>query len=302
MMPAPSAETVWRRCAAQDGTEIAWRADGPAAAAALPVVLCNGIACDDGYWSDLVPLLAGERRTVRWCYRGHGASGSPADPAAVDVGTVVDDLAAVLDAARLPAAVLVGHSYGVQVVLEAARRLPGRVLGVVAVAGSAGHPLPASIAALTLPLIGGLVARSPELTRSLWHGVWGGDRAYWMVRAVGGTSRSAPREVLRDYCRHVDGLDLPAFAQMIAAMQAHDASDVLDVLDVPLLAVAGDADGVTPLATMRALALRAADGELVVLPGASHTLPAEQPERLAAELLAFLERLDTAAAATPLRA
>lgn len=81
----------WQRAVSFDGTGLAWRSDGPDTGGAT-VVLCNGIACSDAYWQALVPLLADDRRVVRWDYRGHGRSESPADPRQAGIDAVVRDL------------------------------------------------------------------------------------------------------------------------------------------------------------------------------------------------------------------
>jgi pimeloyl-ACP methyl ester carboxylesterase len=62
---------------------------------------------------------------------GHGSSG--AGRAAWSIEALAEDVATVVEALRLPRVVLVGHSMGGPVALAAARRLPGRVAGVVGV-------------------------------------------------------------------------------------------------------------------------------------------------------------------------
>lgn len=292
-----AAPTGWQTTAAADGTRLAWRVDGPASGLdrGPAVVCCNGIACSDHYWTEVVPSLAAVRPVVRWDYRGHGRSGAPADRDLVGVDAVVDDLVAVLDAAEVDQAVLVGHSYGVQIALEGFRRLGrDRVAGLVAVAGTPGAPLQRfgmEPGALLFPVAAAVATTAPVTTARLWRRLWGSPAMPWIARAVRGTTAAAPRPVLNDYFTHVGGLDLDLMVRMFASMEAHSAVDVLDDLPVPLLAVAGDADGLTPVSVMRDLALAAPDGELVVVHGASHTLPAEHPRRLAAEIDAFVDRL-----------
>ena len=297
----------WSKVDSFDGTGIAWRMDAPAVSAAAPVgtspspeplavVLCNGIGCSDVHWSRLQPRLAAARAVIRWDYRGHGRSEAPADPAQVHVSSVVNDLRAVLDAAGIARAVLVGHSFGVQVVLEAMRVEQARVAGVVAVAGSAGHPLRRVPGmgddAHVLSLLVAINAAAPALSGRLWRGLWRSPLVYLAARGLRGTTVDAPRELMAAYFRHVGALDVEVLLGMVRSMQRHSAADVLDGLPVPLLCVAGGADGMTPLSVMARMARRAPDGELVVIPAASHTLPAERPEELLGHLERFLARLE----------
>lgn len=306
----PSVNTItatehgtWSSVRTFDGTPIVWRRDGPGAdgpreteaAEPLTLVLCNGIACSDGYWTRVLPQLTAHHEVVRWDYRGHGRSGSPVDAQALGVDAVVRDLHAVLEAAAVSRGVLVGHSFGVQVALEAVRSDPTRVAGVVAVAGAPGRPLPGMLGlgggALVLSPLAALNAAAPALTRRLWRGAWSSDLAHGVARGLRATTSQAPRRVMADYFGHVAERDLELLVGMLRGMQVHDAAEVVGALPVPLLCVAGSADGFTPMPGMAAMARRAPDGELAVVPAASHTLPAEQPEVLLGLLEGFMERL-----------
>lgn len=289
-------ERGWCHTTSTDGTTIAWRADGPedAGLERTAVVLCNGIACSTGYWRELPARLATDRRVVQWDYRGHGRSGAPAS-GRVDVDQLMDDLAAVLAAGDVSRAVIVGHSFGVQVALEATRRWPDRVAAVVAVAGAAGAPLPANTTRPRvgpIDLLGRLHARTPSRAGRAWRAWWRSPLTDLLARAVGGTSQAVPRPIMRSYYEHVSTRDVGVLLAMVHTMQAHDATDVVPALRVPLVVLAGDADRLTPLPAMAGLALAAPDGELVVCHGATHTLPAEHPQWVADQLQPLLERLD----------
>lgn len=302
-LPTPDATTTapaddgWRWTQGLDGSTIAWRRDGPAnGSTGTPVALCNGIACSTDYWTTIAADLATGRPVLQWDYRGHGRSDVPARPDATTVEDLVGDLVAVLGAAGTDRAVLVGHSFGVQVVLEAARRLPSTaVAAVVAVAGAPGAPLPRGT---TRPVVGPLelIARAhdrrPERAGDVWRAWWRSPVPHMLARAIGGTSAAAPPAVMTSYYEHVSTRDVGVLLAMLRAMQDHDASDVVPQLQVPLLALAGDADRLTPLPVMASLALGAPDGELVVCHGGTHTLPAERPEWVVAQLEPLLERVD----------
>ena len=94
------------------------------------LVLIHGWACHRGFWDRQVALLQ-PATVVTLDLAGHGASS--ADDAARSIAAFGDDVAAVADALALSDVILVGHSMGGPVALEAAVRLAGRcrlVLGV----------------------------------------------------------------------------------------------------------------------------------------------------------------------------
>lgn len=99
-----------------------------------PLVLVHGFGCSRSDWRAVVARLAPRHTTVAVDLPGHGASPPPA--AAPDMESYGAGLAALLDGLALPPAVLIGHSMGCRVVLEAARRVPERTAGVVLIDGS----------------------------------------------------------------------------------------------------------------------------------------------------------------------
>jgi pimeloyl-ACP methyl ester carboxylesterase len=297
--PPEVSRSRWTYVESRDGTAIGWCRNDPPGEdpGRLPVVLCNGIACSVGYWTTLAHRLRRERPVVQWDYRGHGVSGVPAIVDAVTIDDVMADLDAVMRAASAAPAVLVGHSFGVQVALEAARRWPQRVAAIVAIAGSPGAPLPpgATRPYGLLSMVERAFERQPQRADEAWQAWWRSPLMHVAARALGGTSLAAPRQMMLAYYDHVSTRHVPLLLAMMRSMQDHDASDVVPALQVPLLALAGDADRLTPLPVMTRLALDAPHGELAVCHGGTHTLPAEHPWWVLDQIRPLLRRVDTTA-------
>jgi len=113
---------------ADDGLSVAYDVRGQGKTA---IVLVHCWACDRTFWREQVDALARKYRVVTLDLGGHGASG--ADRSAWTVAGLGGDVQAVVLALRLDRVVLVGHSMGGPVALDAARRMPGRVAGIVVV-------------------------------------------------------------------------------------------------------------------------------------------------------------------------
>lgn len=105
-----------------------------AGAGAPPLVFVHGFACTHADWKFQIEALAMSSDVVACDLRGHGAT--PGRPHECTIEHYGGDVAALVNNLGLPPAVLVGHSMGCRVVLEAARVAPERVAGLVLVDGS----------------------------------------------------------------------------------------------------------------------------------------------------------------------
>lgn len=111
-----------------DGVPIRYQSTGKGEPA---LVLVHCWSCDRHLWDEVVPRFASERCVVTIDLAGHGESGKGRKD--WTIAAFGRDVKAVVDALGLKRMVLVGHSMGGPVTLEAARLMPGRVVGLVPV-------------------------------------------------------------------------------------------------------------------------------------------------------------------------
>ena len=280
----------WRRVTSHDGTGIAWRVDGPAGDVA--VILCNGICCDDTYFTHVWAPLAQTAPVVRWHYRGHGFSQRPAHPDAVTVAACVGDLAAVMDAAEVDRAVLVGHSYGVQLVFEAWQQLTGRVAGIAAVAGAYGHPITTirgwNPGVVVFDLMRWCI--SVPGAEALWDAALRSPVAFSFARMARFAGPKAARDDMARWFDHLADRDMRLMFRMMREMQAHTTEDLLPQVDVPVVVMPGGSDPYTPPRLWERVVPTMRDARLVVVPGATHVLPIEEPQLVVDEVRVLLRR------------
>src|SRR6267143_1352983 len=93
------------------------------------LVLVHCWTCDSSFWQDQVARLAKSRQVVTLDLAGHGRSGRTRKDYTMEA--FGQDVKAVADKLKLDRMVLVGHSMGGAVILEAAKRLGSRVVGLV---------------------------------------------------------------------------------------------------------------------------------------------------------------------------
>jgi pimeloyl-ACP methyl ester carboxylesterase len=125
--------------------------DGP-----LSVVFVHGWSCDRNYWKEQLDYFAQVQRTVALDLAGHGDSGLNRDDWTIPA--FGEDVAAVINGLELDRVVLVGHSMGGPVIVEAARIAHQKVIGLVVVDALQDPDAPG----MTLDAMQGFVARFEE--------------------------------------------------------------------------------------------------------------------------------------------
>ncbi len=111
---------------AKDGVQIHYETGGSGSPA---LVFIHGWNCDRSYWSAQLPVFASTHQVVAIDLAGHGDSG--VNRVEWSIANFGADVAAVADALQLEDIILVGHSMGGPVALEATRLLKGRVNMVI---------------------------------------------------------------------------------------------------------------------------------------------------------------------------
>jgi pimeloyl-ACP methyl ester carboxylesterase len=111
-----------------DGVTIVYHIEGKGSPA---LVFVHGWSCDRTYWRDQIGVFAKNHTVVAVDLAGHGESGTGRKDWTIPAFGA--DVAAVIKAEGLRKVILIGHSMGGEVSLEAARLLRGRVLGIIGV-------------------------------------------------------------------------------------------------------------------------------------------------------------------------
>src|SRR5215510_12963957 len=135
--PAPAAaaakesappEGAPRIAIAPDGVHVQYHVYGSAEPA---LVFVHGWSADSNYWREQVPVFRQKYTVVTVDLAGHGGTdGNRSDWSIANFG---QDVATALAAVPNQKIILVGHSMGGPVSIEAARLLKGRVIGIIGV-------------------------------------------------------------------------------------------------------------------------------------------------------------------------
>lgn len=282
-----------------DGTRLAYRLFGPSSRgephlARLPrIALCDGISCDGYIWRDLLPVLEREHDILHLNYRGHGRSGLPRDIARVTLPDLAADLAFLLRRLEWTGVTLIGHSMGVQVILEAAARYPREVGALILCCGSYGRVLDTfrntDLGTRLLPILDAVTATWRDTVADIVRAVLPSPLSYALAALTEiKAERIKPRD-LQPYLDHFARMPMDLFMGMLSDAAERTSLPTLPRIAQPTLVIAGEDDGFTPLATSRRLVDTLPDARLVVVPDTSHTAPLEAPEAFERAILDFLD-------------
>jgi 3-oxoadipate enol-lactonase/4-carboxymuconolactone decarboxylase len=212
-------------------------------------------------WGACAALLADGADIVAWDLPGHGSDPGPA-PDGLTVSDLAQRVLAAVDGPFVYAGDSVGGAVGLQLALDAPDRVEALVLlctgarigtpeswteriDVVRRAGTAAMVAPS--AQRWFP--DGFLEREPARAAALLHALADSDDA--------------------------------AYIAVCEALAGFDVRDRLAEVSVPVLAIAGSEDTVTPPDSLREIVDGVPNGRLVVLDGAAHLAPAERPEEVA---------------------
>jgi len=243
-----------------------------------PLLFVHGLGYDRLGWGPLPRLLTDDFRVVLFDNRGVGDSDVPEGP--YTIGQMAADAVAVLDAAGIERAHVLGVSLGGYIAQELALTLPERLLKLVLVSTAPGgprsHPMPAA----------GLEAfgRFPTLEREA-------GLRLMVENSLGAHGVRERPELLEEiYAYRLERAPTVAGWQSQAyAGAVFDAFDRAPGIAAPTLVIHGGADNVVDPRNAELLAALIPSAKLEFVPDRGHLLVWEEGDRLAPIVRGFLQ-------------
>jgi len=260
-----------------DGTRIHYEVTGRPGA--TPILMIQGLGASKNAWNLQRIAMATRFRSISLDNRGAGRSDKPTQPFTLE--QMADDAIAVLDAAGVETAHVVGASMGGVISQIIAVKYPHRVRSLTLVCTACrNHPW------------------RQELLQSWAHTAEekgmievGKEAAQWVMsprsfrRLVPAFTWMGPLAALRP--RH-------SFVSQIQAIldTREDLVDELSSITAPTMVIVGNQDILTPRGDSEEIAERIPNAELVVISGAAHGLMMEHSATFNKILIEFLQRTE----------
>lgn len=111
-----------------DGVEINFQTKGNGD---VGLVFIHGWSCDNSYWKNQIEIFSKDYKVIAIDLAGHGKSGLNRKDYTMELFGA--DVAEVVNHLKLNKVILIGHSMGGSVILEAAKKIGDKVIGIIGV-------------------------------------------------------------------------------------------------------------------------------------------------------------------------
>ena len=264
---------------AKDGTKLhykVWPGDASASAGPKPrIVLLHSLAMDHSFWIPVIEKLNGAADVLAVDCRGHGLSDKPPGPYTVEL--FADDLAAIMNDAGWPKALIAGCSMGGCVALAFASAYPERVeaLGLIDTTAYYGDDAPKAWEERAQKALEGGMEKLIGFQKSRWFG---------------DAFREAHPDVLEAAINVFLANDISAYGETCRMLGACDMRVAMSKFSFPTRVIVGEEDYAAPMAMAEAMRDAIQGASLLVIDKARHLTPLEVPELIAGELMSLSEK------------
>lgn len=288
----------------RDGVRLYYSAEGPKEGP--PLIFCYGLVCSKLQWKYQMDHFRKTHRVYYMDYRGHGQSARPEDAGTVTIENLARDLLEFMDELKIPAATVLGHSLGVNIVLDLYRIAPKRVRALVLANGTPKDPFETmfhhNFLQVAFPAIRMAHGLFPNFLQKFWQSQGSNPINQEFIALAGFNPKYAKREDINEYLRLTATVDLDIFLNLLDDFMKTDATHWLHEVKAPTLVIAGERDRITPLKNQRVFAQLIPNAELSVIEEGSHCPQMEKSELVNNLIGNFLAAAESGRPLKPVRA
>lgn len=262
------------------------------------IVFNYGLACSLQHFEYQVAFFQQNYNIIASDYRGHYKSECDENLGDLTFANFAFDLCKIFEKENIQTAVLVGHSMGVNVSLEFARKFPQKTKALVLISGTA-QPVfstmfNSNISEHVTPYLKKLFFNFPHVVKGLWKNAKFSPVIRKIVHIGGFNTKYVSDEFISIYLTKIDELGPSIFLKMIEKMNEHDIMGCLVAIKVHTLIIGGDSDKVIPNYNQKLLQEQIPNSELFIVRNGSHVPQVDFPHFINERLNLFLDDLKEA--------
>jgi pimeloyl-ACP methyl ester carboxylesterase len=251
-----------------NGRRLGYREDGKG----TPVILLHGLGPGSQSWEHQFTGLRDQYRVIAWDMPGYGGSDPlpKESPAPIDYA---NDLAAFMDALRIPKAHIVGQSVGAMIAACFANHHEERVITLTLSGASSGNG--------TLDL----TVREKNLQERLNLLAKNGPDGLAQISASKSVAPNTDSDIIDELAEHISMIMEEGYVPAVYMLVNGDIYQELSHITGPTMVMCGTLDPVTPEPSVRKISEQISGAKYQRLPGLGHCTFFEGPDMYNSALL-----------------
>lgn len=254
-----------------------------------------GLVCSMQHWSKQLGHYHDKGyKILIHDYRGHYLSSGDDILDNINFRNMANDLKDLCLELKIKNSIQIGHSMGVNVCLEFARRFPEMTKKLILISGT---PIPVynimfntNLSDQLSPLAKKALENFPKILETIWKTGGKNPLIKKIIHKGGFNTKTVPDEFVEIYLNRLGQLGPQLFFQLMEQMNDHDILSFIQRITMPALVIGGDQDKVIPNYLQKLLAKELPDARLYIVKDGSHVPQVDFPELINERIDLFLER------------
>ncbi len=276
---------------ANDGTRLFYSVEGKG----KPLVFVYGLVCSSLHWTYQIEHFRNHYQTIWFDYRGHNHSQTPKDLSSLSVHQMAADLGDLIEELNISEAVFLGHSMGVNVLLELYRQRPEYVRGLVLANGTPRRPFETIFKTNATELVFKGLRKAnqiaPWLVQKLWHAQKSSFLAKRLIGLGGFNTHLSSSGDVDLYVEKIAEMEPAVFVELIKNYENYDATPWLDSINAETLLISGKNDLITPPKQQDLMHQLMPKSRLERIRHGSHCSQMDLPELINVKIQHFLDEI-----------
>lgn len=259
------------------------------------LIFVYGLLCSNHHFKYQIPFFEelGYQILIH-DYRFHYASSQDGDVSTCTFENITKDLHELITFLKIKKAALIGHSMGVNICLEHARRYPNDICSMILISGTVVPPqdvmFDSNVMGVTSPFIKDVTKKYPKIFQTIWRTSFMNPLAQYAVFDGGFNKKKVEIEFIQLYMKKISELPKELFFHLLQIMHDHDVIGYLEEIKTHSLIIGGDKDKIIPNYLQRILTDKLPKSELYIMKDGSHVPQVDFPELLNKRMLRFLNK------------
>ncbi|MDO9183270.1 MAG: alpha/beta hydrolase [Bacteriovorax sp.] len=261
------------------------------------IVLIYGLLCNNNHYKYQIPYLENlGYQILIHDYRFHYASSQEGDIETCNFANITKDLHELLISLKIKQSIFIGHSMGVNICLEHARRYPEDMIAQILISGTVIPPqdimFDSNIIDIVSPHLKKFTEKYPAFFKNFWKHSYKNPVAQYVIFDGGFNKKQVEMDFIQLYMKKISELPEALFFHLLKIMHDHDVINFLELIKTPTLVIGGDKDKIIPNYLQRILTTHLPISELYIVKDGSHVPQADFPELINQRLIRFINKFE----------